>query len=116
MSKSFAKSKKGFEVLTAWVEIFFIVFIVLGALLGFLIRNAAMSYTILFLFGLVTGTVIYSKRNVSLFPYILLVSGFAIGYIVGNRVADIFALLALFVVGNVASYHILNKKMLGKAF
>lgn len=116
MSKSFAKSKKGFEILTAWVEIFFIVFIVLGALLGFLIRNAALSYTILFLFGLVTGTVLYNKRSVSLFPYILLVSGFAIGYIVGNRVADIFVLLALFITGNITSYQIFDKKLFGKTF
>ncbi len=116
MNPYILKSRKGFEIFTAWVEVFFIVFIVLGALLGFIIRNAALSYTTLFLFGLVAGTVLYNKRNVSLFPYILLVSGFAIGYVVGNRVADIFVLLALFITGNIASYQIFNKKLFGKTF
>ncbi len=106
------KSKNGLGVLGFWVETFFVIFIAIGALIGFAIRNALLSYTVIFLCSIVTASIIYKKKEGSFGLYALFTISFAMGYIIANRVANPILLLAVFITGNILSYQAFSKKLI----
>ncbi len=106
------KSKKGLEVLGFWVESFFVIFIAIGALIGFTIRNTILSYAAIFICGIITASAIYKKREGSIGIYLLFTISFAAGYIIANRVADPLFLILAFLAGNILSYQVFSKKLI----
>lgn len=112
MSLDFANGKKGFEILGAWVEVSFIVLIAAGALIGYLIKSVLVSYVVLFLLSLVSGTFLYNYKRDFLTHYVILSGGFVIGYLAGNRAANPWILAVIFIAGNMASYQAFSRKLL----
>ncbi len=105
-----ARSRKGFEILTAWVELSLVGFIILGAVLGFLIRNPVISYSVLFLFSLITGALIYKNRKVNLLAYLILTAGF--GFVIGSRTVSAVPLMGIFLLGNIACFYMCHRKLI----
>lgn len=107
-----AWGRKGLEIFGAWVELFFILFIAIGLGVGFLVDNAPLSYVIIFLFSLLTGSIIFSMKQNYFMVYTILAAGFSLGFIIGNRHADKTILAAIFIAGNFMSYQVLNRKLI----
>ncbi|MCP3682973.1 MAG: hypothetical protein GY861_09805 [bacterium] len=103
------KAKKGFEFLMNWVELSFVLFIIIGFIIATIIRNAFLSYVVIFLCGAIFGKMLFHGKKDFLFPYVLLTIGFGLGYIIGDRVAETTFILIVFVLGNCVSYLIHEK-------
>ena len=100
---------------TSWPELFFIFLIVIGFVISIAIRNAALSYVVVFCVGLMGGRLIAKKiKKQPIFPYFLIVLGFLFGYLIGSFTIKISRLLLiiLFVVGGIVSYIVHKKEII----
>ena len=95
-----------------WAEILFFLVMVVGAIVGLTAPSAAISYFIIVICGLYAGRIIYKTHNILLFPFILAVIGFLIGFVFvlydGNRVVVII----LFVIAMFTGFKIYQRKYL----
>ncbi len=87
-----------------WVEVSFIVVLIVGFILSLFINSVAVSYVVVFLCGTAFGKAIYHRKDDYLLPYILLTVGFIIGYLLGHSAGNIWTIIFLFALGNALSY------------
>ena len=95
-----------------WMEFFFIALVVIGVLAALLSPSAAISYAIAFLAGMFAGRLFYEERNRIRFPYIIIMAGFAVGYLIGVYYGSRTIVIVLFVIGAALSYKLYEKKIL----
>ena len=95
-----------------WMEFFFLVLMVIGILVALTAPSAVISYIIIFLAGMFAGRLLYEKRNKVQFPYLMIVAGFVIGYLLGVYYGSRRVVIVLFVIGVVLSYKLYDKKIL----
>ena len=93
-----------------WAETFFIVLVLIGFFIALLINSAVLSYIVIILAGLLAGR-FFCKRRVTepIFPFILIIIGFLLGFMLGAVRANKTAIVLLFVAATVGSY-LLHKK------
>ena len=92
------------DITDAWVEALFLIMLILGWVLALFISSPAVSYTVIFLCGAAFGKTIHHKKEDFFLPYILLTVGFIIGYLIGHRTGSIWAISAIFALGNMLSF------------
>ncbi len=95
-----------------WMEFFFLVLMVIGIFTALISPSAVISYIIIFLAGLAAGRLIYERKHKIQFPYLIIIAGFVIGYIVGVYYGDRKLVVLLFVIGAIISYWMYDKKIL----
>ena len=108
----------------SWSEIVFIMFMILGALIAITVPAKPISYAIILLSGFAAGKVIYDRRYsgryprtdwpyfiVEQFPYLLMVTAFVIGYMVGAYNLSRRFIFLLFMVSLMTSYYLHHKKI-----
>ena len=95
-----------------WMEFFFIGLMAIGMLISLLSPSAAISYVISFIVGMFAGRLIYERKNKIQFPYLMVIAGFAIGYVMGVYYGSRKIVILLFVIGAVLSYKLYDKKIL----
>ena len=67
-----------------WAEAFFSGCIILGFMVAILLRSPALSYLAILLAAFQAGRVIYLKHlKEPIFPFVLIVVGFLVGYLIG---------------------------------
>ena len=101
-----------FQYYKNWMEFFFFVIMILGVFIALSAPSAAVSYAIIFVSGLFAGRLIYERKNKIKFPYIMIVLGFALGYLIGVYYGSRKISIILFVIGAVLSYWLYDKKIL----
>lgn len=95
-----------------WAEAFTLFFLFLGFVISVLLQNAALSYLSILLAGGMAGRIYYIKKmREPIFPFILIILGFLVGYLIGNFWASRFWSLVFFAMGFLASYHLHRKKI-----
>ncbi len=52
------------------------------------------------------GRFIYSRKKSMAFPYVLIIIGFLIGYLIGSRYGNWLVIAVLFVLGSILSYYL----------
>ena len=104
------QNKKALAIIGAQVEAFVIFSIILGAAIGFMIKPLTTSYLVIFLFGIMTGTLVFNHKRSKL-PYLLVTCGFAIGYVIGNNTARDSLLGLAFLAANITAYQVLSYKL-----
>ena len=67
----------------SWAELFFFILLVIGFFLSLLAPSAVVSYLMIFALGMMAGRLIYERKNKIQFPYIMIIAGFVIGYLIG---------------------------------
>ncbi|MBI2144567.1 hypothetical protein HYU17_05480 [Candidatus Woesearchaeota archaeon] len=102
--------KGGFEVLTNWVELSFVVLLAFGFAAGKLIVDRNFSYMLVAAAGLIFGRLIYLRRENDPLPFHAMSIAFLIGYIFGHRIGSGLLIALIFVVAEFASYQ-LHKKL-----
>lgn len=95
-----------------WMEFFFLVLIVIGILIALASPSLFISYFIAFLSGMFAGRLIYERKNKVQFPYIVIIAGFVIGYLIGIYYGSRGIAIILFIVGAILSYKLYDKKIL----
>jgi hypothetical protein len=106
------KKSQGEAFWMAWPEMFFILLIIIGFIISIFIRNAVLSYVVVFAVGAMAGRLIGLRiRKKPLFPYFLIVLGFLIGFFLGSFTIDVnrILLIILFIIGGIASYYVHKK-------
>lgn len=96
----------------SWMELFFLILMVIGLLVALLAPSAIVSYFISFASGIFAGRLIYERRHKLQFPYVVIMIGFAIGYVIGAYYGSRWIVIVLFVLGAILSYRVYDKKIL----
>ena len=95
-----------------WMEIFFVIVMLLGIIIAIVVPSNFISYLTITSAGVAAGKVIYDRKNKVRFPYILIIIGFILGYLIGAYDASRQLILILFVLSALVSYHILEKELI----
>ncbi len=113
MLKYSVSNKRGLELLGSWVETSLLIFIALGLIMGFSVKDMVLSYIVVFMCGLIVGSIMYcNKKDRSLFLHTFLSAGFIIGYAITNRTANIMIVAAIFISANILSYQVFKRKLI----
>ena len=95
-----------------WMEMFFVMVMLLGIIIAVVVPSNIVSYMTITTAGVAAGKIIFDRKNKVRFPYILIITGFIIGYMIGAYDASRQLILILFVSGALVSYHVLEKELL----
>ena len=97
----------------SWVEVFFIVLLLLGFFLAISLPSPFLTYLVIFLAGLLVGREIYLKKGKKpLVRFILIILGFIFGYMLGSKIYNVNVKLVtlLFIVAAITSYYLHKKE------
>ena len=96
-----------------WAEVVTLLFLVLGFFASALLHNPTFSYIIVFLSGVLAARIFYIKRfKEPILPFVLIIVGFLIGYLIGSFWVSRFFVLLAFIIGFGVSYYLHLKKIL----
>jgi len=102
-------NKKGLKYFSDWAELFFLVLLGIGLMVGISSPSAVITYLVGFFAGVMAGRLIYERKNKLRAPYMLIVIGFVIGYVIGTFYGDKRVTFLLFIFGAVLMYYFLDK-------
>lgn len=100
------------EIYKNWMEVFFVIVMLIGIMIAIVVPSNFVSYMTITASGVAAGKIIYDRKNKVRFPYILIIIGFIVGYMVGAYNASRQLILLLFVLSALVSYHVLEKELL----
>ena len=95
-----------------WMEFWFLIVVIAGVFIAFLVQSAVISYFIIFVSGIFAGRLFYERKGKLLLPYIIIITGFVIGFLIGANYGNRHIIIILFVIGAVLSYKLYDKKIL----
>jgi hypothetical protein len=99
--------------LEEWAEMSGLFFMVLGFILSILLMIPVLSYISIMIAGFLAGRIYYIKRfSQPILPFIIMICGFLLGYLIGGFWVSRFWILILFGVTFGASYYLHLKKIL----
>ena len=84
----------------------------IGVFIALLAPSATISYIISFISGMFAGRLMYERKNKIKLPYLVIVLGFVIGYLIGVYYGSRKLVIILFVIGAVLSYALYDNKIL----
>ena len=103
---------KGLSVEESWAEALLLFFLVVGLLISLGMRLAIFSYISVSLSGALAARIYYQRRyREPILPFILIIIGFLLGYLVGGFGANRFLLILYFVLGFALSYYLHLRKI-----
>jgi hypothetical protein len=96
-----------------WMEIWFFALMVLGALFAIITPSAVISYFIAIAAGFFGGRFYHArKQEKQSLPYLVLMTGFALGFGIGVYYGNRYIVVLMFLVGGILGYHLFNKGIL----
>ncbi len=101
--------KKASGFFSHWGEVLFISILILGFILSIASPSAVISYITIFVVGIMSGRLVYERKNKLIFPYVLIIIGFIIGYILGAFYGNKLTILTLYLIGMWVGYQIYDK-------
>ena len=101
-----------------WAEFVFFVIMVIGFAVSIWASSysAVISYIVVFLSGMIGGRLLYERKNRLTFPYIVIVIGFIIGYLLGSYYGSKKVIVILFGLGILFSYYLRKKGYIRDVF
>ena len=85
---------------------------VVGIFAALMSPSAVISYTIALIAGMFAGRLIYERKDKIKFPYLMVITGFIVGYILGVYYGSRTIVILSFVIGAILSYKLYDKKIL----
>ena len=96
-----------------WAETFALVFLFVGFIISVLLQSAVLSYLSVLLAGFMGGRIYYIKKlHEPILPFILIIIGFLLGYLLGNFWSSRLWTLIFFGLGFGISHYLHKKKIL----
>lgn len=90
-----------------WAEALTLLFVVVGFVFSVLLQTAVLSYLTIAVAGILAGRLFYIKRyQEPIFPFLLIIVGFLLGYLVGGFWVQRMWALALFLLLFWLSYYL----------
>ncbi len=95
-----------------WVQVFALLFMVLGFIIAGTIRNPFLNAAAFFIGGFICGRVWVFKRHAEpILPFVLMIGGFVIGYFLGSFWVSRIFNIVIFTAGFALSYYVHKKKI-----
>lgn len=101
-----------FQFYKNWMEFFALVLMIIGLVLALLAPSATVSYILIFISGIFAGRLVYERKHKMIFPYLMVIAGFVVGYLIGIYYGNRFVAIILFLIGAILSYKLYDKKIL----
>jgi hypothetical protein len=96
-----------------WAEALTILFLAIGFIIAILLRSAFFTYLAVIICGALAARLYYLRRySEPVFPFILMIVGFLVGYFLGTFWASRFWILVFFLISFGVSYYLHLKKIL----
>ena len=95
-----------------WMEFFFLVLMIIGVFIALTAPSAMISYFIMFISGMFAGRLMYERQHKIGLPYLIIIAGFVIGYLLGAYYGNKGILISLFIIGALITYKLYEKKVL----
>ena len=92
-----------------WVEVIFVILVVVGFVFSLAAPSAVLSYLIIFIAGFMGGRLIYVRRKSMAGPYVIIGVGFLFGFLLGSRFGDWIVIIIMFGLGTWLSYYLHDK-------
>ena len=108
--------KAAFNYFSDWAEFFFFVLLFIGIIFGVFSPSAVITYMVGFFSGMMAGRLLYERKNRGRAPYLLIIIGFVMGYVIGTFHGSRPVTFLLFVFGAAFSYYLFNKKIIKDLF
>ena len=109
--------KKGvFDYFTDWAEFFFLFLLFVGLILGIMSPSAIITYLVSFSSGMMAGRLFYERKGKGRAPYLLIIIGFVMGYVIGTFHGDRRVSFLLFIVGTALAYYLFDRKIIKDIF
>src|SRR3989338_4140407 len=97
-----------------WPETLAAALLLVGFFIALVVRSAGMHYIVILIAGLLCGRILYDKHRVQpIFPFVLIVTGFLLGYMLGAIAANKLVVMILFLIGLTISYQAHKKGYIG---
>tara|TARA_Y100000310_G_scaffold330747_1_gene402954 strand:+ start:231 stop:572 length:342 start_codon:yes stop_codon:yes gene_type:complete len=101
------------DLIEIWVETLTLFFLAVGFVIAVLLQNAALSYLAILFSGALAGRIFYTKRfKEPVLPFVLIIIGFVVGYLIGGIWISRGLAFVLFALGFLVSYYLHLKKIL----
>lgn len=98
---------------TQWPELLSLLLLTLGFLISISLRVPFLTYITIFLAGILSARGFYFKRySQPILPFLILIGGFFIGYLLGSFWANRILVLFFFTLGFALSYYLHKEKSL----
>jgi hypothetical protein len=102
------------ELETKWPETIALLLLVVGFIIAVVLQSPSLSYLAIILSGGLAGRIYYEKNSkVKLYPLILIILGFLVGYFIGTFWVSRILILVLFGISFGVSYYLHLKKIFG---
>jgi uncharacterized membrane protein YjjP (DUF1212 family) len=99
--------KKGtLDLYNHWPEFLAFMVLVIGFFIAALSGSAVMSYIIVFFCGMIGGRIWFVVKKALKVPWILILTGFLIGFILGTFYGDKRIIILSYLVGVIISYYL----------
>ena len=107
------KGKKAFtpDWFDEWPQYFFILLIVVGLIITWIVKNPTVTYAIIFFSGAIIGKSYYKQRGKQTMPLTILVVGFFIG-MTWVSPTNWKLMLLLYITSGIGTYQLFKKRLL----
>lgn len=112
IKKIFDNKRAAFSFWSDWAEFFFFVLLFVGIIFGVMSPSAVITYMVGFFSGMMAGRLVYERKRKGGAPYLLIIIGFVMGYVIGTFHGSRPITFLLFVFGAAFSYYLFNKKII----
>lgn len=101
------------ELQEQWAEALTLLFASIGFIISILLRSILLNYITIIISGFVAGRIFYLKyKKEQIFPFILIIIGFLLGYLVGSFWSSRIITIILFIISSYISYYLHMKKII----
>ena len=101
-----------FQLDKNWMEFWSAVLMILGLVLALFTSSAVINYLLIFVSGMFAGRIIYERQHKIIFPYYVIIAAFLIGYLIGMRYGNGYAVIMLFAAGAIISFQMFKKELI----
>jgi len=92
-------------MLEHWAEVLAAALLLIGFFIALIIQSPILNYVVIFFAGMLSARIVYEKhRTQPIFPYILMIIGLVLGFMLGAITANKKLIMLLFLIGFILSY------------
>ena len=102
--------KAAVDLAYTWVEYVAFMLMLIGFVLAIYSGSAVITYLVSFLSGMFFGRIWFLIRKKEKFPYIIMISFFLIGFVLGSFYGEKMLIIIFYILGSILSYYISFKK------
>jgi len=98
--------KRAVSIFGDWAELLGLLFLIIGFIIAIRSTSAFLSYVIILVIGCMVGRFWYKIKDQFRFPWLIVIFGLLVGYLLGDRYGSNLVIIILFLLGAIVSYYV----------